>query len=59
MRLQARWTGADVVIYGMVEPPFGPGFAPAELAAADTVEQWFLTAPEDAEDAVVWRALKA
>jgi hypothetical protein len=54
MRLRVRYTGADVIIQGLVTPPFGPGFAPAVLADADALEVWTSTWA-DAADAVVWR----
>jgi hypothetical protein len=54
MHRRHRYTGSDVVIHGLVAPPFDPGFPPALLADADVLECWVSDAG-DPEDRTEWR----
>jgi len=53
-----RYTGSDLIIYGLAAPPFGPGFPPALLAEADLLECWVSDASES-EDWTEWRLWQA
>lgn len=57
MHLHARYTGAKLLIEAPSPPPFGPGFASAEVANADTMEVW-VTSLSDTGDTTVWRLLR-
>lgn len=56
MHLHARYTGAELLVEAAATPPFGPGFAAEEVAAADTLEVW-VTSLHDVADVTVWRLL--
>lgn len=57
MHLHARYTGVDLTIRALEAPPFGPGFDPAVIGLADTLEVWTMSFG-DMADVTVWKLLR-
>lgn len=53
MHLNARYTGAELLVEATATPSFGPGLTVAQVAPADTLEVW-VTSVEVAVARTVW-----